>query len=58
MSFGFTKKTLLVVFLALSVVAFAKPAHLLYHAGKSIAYPVRHPEKTAHGLWKLVTEVF
>jgi hypothetical protein len=40
------------------VTAFAKPAHLLYHAGKGIAYPIRHPHKTAHGLWQLVTAVF
>lgn len=52
------KKTFLIVFLALSVTAFAKPAHLLYHAGKGIAYPIRHPHKTAHGLWQLVTAVF
>ncbi|MFY9560502.1 MAG: hypothetical protein WAQ52_09740 [Terriglobales bacterium] len=58
MSFGLKKKVLLVVFLALSAAALAKPAHLLYHAGKSITYPVRHPRKITHGLWKLVTEVF
>jgi hypothetical protein len=52
------KKALLIAFLALSAAAFAKPAHLLYHTGKSIAYPIRHPQKTTHGLWKLVTAVF
>ena len=58
MSFGFRTSILLIVLLALGVAAFAKPAHVLYHAGKGIAYPVRHPQKTAHGLWKLVTAVF
>ena len=52
------KKTLLVVFLALSAIAFAKPAHVLYHAGKNVVYPMRHPQKTAHGLWKIITAVF
>jgi hypothetical protein len=52
------KKTVLLVFLVLSVGGLAKPAHLLYHAGKGVAYPVRHPQKMAHGLWKLVTAVF
>jgi hypothetical protein len=49
---------LLVVLLALSATAFAKPAHLLLHVGKSVVYPVRHPKKTSHGVWKLITEVF
>lgn len=58
MSVGLNKRVLVVVFLALSVAAFAKPTHLLYHAGKSIAYPVRHPGNTAHGVWKLAKAVF
>jgi uncharacterized membrane protein len=57
MSFGFKTRTLLIVLLALGVAAFAKPAHVLYHAGKGIAYPIQHPQKTAHGLWKLVMAV-
>jgi len=52
------KKALLVVFLVLSASAFAKPVHVLYHAGKSVAYPIRHPQKTAHGVWKVITAVF
>jgi len=52
------KKALLVVFVALSAIAFAKPAHVLYHAGKNVVYPIRHPQKTAHGLWKVITAVF
>ena len=50
--------TVLIAFLALSLTAFAKPAHLLYHTGKGVAYPVRHPHKTAHGLLTLVKAVF
>jgi hypothetical protein len=51
------RTTLLIAFLALSLTAFAKPAHL-YHTGKSMAYPVRHPHKSAHGLLTLVKAVF
>ena len=58
MPFRFKKKALMVVLIALSAAAFAKPAHLLLHVGKGIAYPVRHPRKSSHGLWKLVREVF
>jgi len=58
MPFCFKRKVLLVVLLALSATAFAKPAHLLLHVGKSVVYPVRHPKKTSHGVWKLITEVF
>jgi len=58
MTFCFKKKALLVVLVALSAAAFAKPAHLLFHVGKSVAYPVRHPKKSSHSVWKLVREVF
>jgi hypothetical protein len=58
MSSRFKKETLFIVVLTLGTAAFAKPAHLLYNTGKLMAYPVQHPRKTAHGLWKLVTEVF
>jgi len=58
MSFTFKKGILLVILLAPGVGAFARPAHVLYHAGKDVTYSVRHPQNTAHGLWKLVTAVF
>ena len=58
MSFCHKKKALLVVLIALSATAFAKPAHLLLRVGKSVVYPVRHPKKSSHGMWKLITEVF
>lgn len=58
MSFCFKKSALLVVLMALSATAFAKPAHLLLRVGKSVVYPVRHPKKSSHGMWKLITEVF
>jgi hypothetical protein len=55
MSFCFKKKAVLVVLIALSATAFAKPAHLLLHVAKS---PVRYPKKSSQGAWKLITEVF
>ena len=58
MSFRFKKKVLLLILIALNVTAFAKPAHLLSHVGKSVVYPVRHPKKSSHGVWKFMTEVF
>jgi hypothetical protein len=58
MSFCFKRKALLVFLIALSAAAFAKPTHLLFHVGKSVAHPVRHAKKSSHGLWKLVKEVF
>ncbi len=58
MPFCFKKKALLVVLIALSTAVFAKPAHLLFHVGKGVAYPVRHPKKSSHSVWKLVKEVF
>jgi hypothetical protein len=58
MPFCFKKKALLAVLIALSMAALAKPAHLLFHVGKGVAYPVRHPKKSSHGMWKLITEVF
>jgi hypothetical protein len=58
MAFCFKKRALLVVMIALSAAAFAQPAHVVFHVGKSIAYPVRHPKKSSHGVWKLVREVF
>jgi hypothetical protein len=54
----FTRKAFLCFFLAVSAAAFAQPTHLLYHTGKKIAYPVRHPGNTGRGLWKLVKVVF
>src|SRR5206468_3820092 len=53
MSFCLKKKAVLVVLIALSATAFAKPAHLLLHVAKSIVYPVRHPRRvrTARGNW-------
>lgn len=58
MSFGIKKKAVLIAFLAMSVAAFAKPAHLHHYAGRSVACPVRHPGNAPHGLWKLVKAVF
>ena len=58
MSFSLKKKAVLVVLIALSATAFAKPAHLLLHVAKSILYPVRYPKKSSHGAWKLIREVF
>jgi len=52
------KKALLILVLALSGAAYAKPAHVLYHVGKGASYPVRHPQKSGHALWKFVTAVF
>jgi hypothetical protein len=57
MSVG-ARRLLLVICLTASVAAFAKPAHLLYHAGKEIAYPARHPGNACRGLLKLVKAVF
>ena len=48
----------LIALLTVSAGANAKPAHVLCHAGKAVTYPVRHPQKVAHGLWKLMTAVF
>jgi hypothetical protein len=58
MSSGYKEKASLFVFLVLSTAAFAKPMHLLYHASKSIAQPVRHPGNALHGLWKAIKVVF
>ena len=58
MSFCLKKKAVLVVLIALSATAFAKPVHLLLHVAKSIVYPARHPKKSSHGAWKLVRGVF
>jgi hypothetical protein len=52
------RKIFLIFVLAVSAAAFAQPSHLLYHTGKKIAYPVRHPRATGRGLWKLVKVVF
>ena len=52
------KGVLAVVLMGLSAVAFAKPAHVLFHVGKKAAYPVRHPLKSSHSAWKFLTEVF
>ena len=51
-------KVFMSFFLAVSAAALAQPTHLLYHTGKKIAYPVRHPVATRRGLWKLVKVVF
>lgn len=51
------RRALILAFLTICMSAFAKPAHVLYHAGKSVTYPVRHPNKTGHGIWKLITAV-
>ena len=58
MSVGFKMKALLVVFLALSTAAVARPAHLLFHAGKKASYPARHIKKSSHEIWRLLKEVF
>ena len=58
MSLCFRKKALLIVVIALSAAAFARPAQLLLHAGKSFVYPVQHPNKSSRGVWKLIMEVF
>jgi len=55
---GGWKGFVLGLLLAASAVAFAKPAHVLYHAGKGMAYPARHPAKTGRGLWTFVKAVF
>jgi hypothetical protein len=52
------RKAFLILFLGFSVSALAKPPHLLYRSGKAVSYPIRHPQKTGHALWKLVTAVF
>ena len=49
---------LAVVLMGLSAVAFAKPAHVLFHASKKVAYPVRHPLESSHKVWKFLAEVF
>jgi hypothetical protein len=55
---SFLKKGLLaVVLIGLSAAAFGKPAHVLFHVGKKAAYPVRHPLKSSHSVWKFLTEV-
>lgn len=58
MSVGYKEKAFLFVFFLLSMAAFAKPMHVLYHASKSIAHPVRHPGNTLPGLWKAIKVVF
>jgi hypothetical protein len=58
MRFCCKKKALVVVLMAATATAFAKPAHLLMHAAKSVAYPVCHPKRSSHGVWKLIKEVF
>ena len=58
MSFCFKKKAVLVVLIALSATAFAKPAHLLLHVAKSIVYPARHPKKSSRGARELIREAF
>jgi len=58
MSFCFKKKALLVVLTVLSAAAFAKPTHLLLHVGKRVVYPLRHPKKSSHSVWKVIPEVF
>jgi len=52
------KSALIVMLVALSAVAFAKPTHVLFHVGKKVVYPVRHPLKSSHSVWKCFTEVF
>jgi hypothetical protein len=42
---------------ALSAVAFAKPTHVLFHVSKKVVYPVRHPLKSSHSVWKCFREV-
>jgi len=57
MSVGYKEKAILFAFFLMSTAAFAKPKHVLYHASKSIAHPVRHPGNTLHGLWKAIKVV-
>jgi hypothetical protein len=52
------KGALVVVLMGLSAVAFAKPAHVLFHVSKRVVYPVRHPLKSSHNVWKVLAEVF
>jgi hypothetical protein len=54
----FRKSALLAVMMALSASAFPKSAHVLFHMGKRVVHPVRHPKKTSHRVWTLLTEVF
>ena len=54
----FRKSALLAMMMALSALAFAKPAHVLFHMGKKVVHPVRHPKKTSHSVWTFLTEVF
>ena len=49
---------LAVVLMGVSAAALAKPAHVLFHVSKKVAYPVRHPLKSSHSVWKFFTEVF
>ncbi len=58
MASWFRKNALVLVLMGLSAVAWAKPAHVLFHVGKKAAYPVRHPLKSSHSVWKFFTEVF
>jgi hypothetical protein len=51
------KSALLIVMMTLSASAFAKPAHVLVHVGKGVVYSVRHPKKSSHSVWALLTEV-
>ena len=56
---SFLKKSMVaVMILGLSGAALGKPAHVLFHAGKKAAYPVRHPVKSSRSAWKFLTEVF
>lgn len=52
------KSVLALVLLELSGAALGKPAHVLFHVGKKAAYPVRHPLKSSHRVWKFFAEVF
>ncbi|MBI3478248.1 MAG: hypothetical protein HY010_21165 [Acidobacteria bacterium] len=58
MSVGYKGKAILAVILALHAAALAKPTHVLYHAGKSVAHSTRHPRNMTRGLWNLLKVVF